>query len=178
MFPFLTRKRRLLVVCRANLCRSPMAEGVLRQALARRGLRREFAVDSAGTQVATPGRRPDVRAVRLLAREGIDISRHRARAVARLRPDRFERILAVDEATHRELLAALPPALHGRLGRLADYAPAGVAGDLPDPHFGPEEGFREVLRQIEALVPALLEDLGRAPEAAPAQALSPGRSGR
>ena len=148
----------MLVVCRANLCRSPMAEGLLQRAIVDRGLRNQLRVDSAGTQVTTPGRRPDPRAVRALAEQAVDISRHRARSVARVRLESYERILAVDNATYLELDAKLPDPLRGRLGKLMAYASPGTPEDLPDPYFGTAQGFDAVARQLQALVAAVIDD--------------------
>lgn len=156
--PLFSRKRRLLVVCRANVCRSPMAQGLLQRALDARGMGRERRVESAGTEVQVSGRKADPRAVRILGERGVPIGRHRARPVSKLPLERYDKILAVDNETYLKLKARLPEALQGRLGKLMDYAPAGSPEGLPDPYFGTDESFREVLRQLDTVVPWVLEE--------------------
>ncbi|MBN7797473.1 low molecular weight phosphotyrosine protein phosphatase [Parahaliea mediterranea] len=148
----------MLVVCAANLCRSPMAEGMLRQGLRARGLQRQFTVASAGTHVQSVGRRADQRALRVMAERGVDISRHRARPIKKVRIERFERILVVDRATMESLRKQLPGEFAARLGWLMDYAPGGGDVNLADPYFGPESGFRALYRQLEPVIAGVLDE--------------------
>lgn len=140
-----------------------MAEGLLRQGLRVRGLQRQYRVASAGTHVQAVGRRADQRAQRVMAAEGIDISRHRARSIKKVRIDRFERILAVDTATMNSLRKQLPIEHQAKLGWLMDYAPEGGGVDLADPYFGPETGFSALYRQLEPVAVRLLDDWCRDP---------------
>jgi len=71
----------VLMVCRANICRSPMAEGVLRTELLRRGLDGRVRVDSAGTHAGQIGRAPDPRAQRVCASHDINIKKIRSRQI-------------------------------------------------------------------------------------------------
>ena len=73
---------KILLVCMGNICRSPMAEGVLRSLLAQSGLTAEVFVDSAGTHAYHVGSPPDRRGQEAAARRGVDLSAIRARQIA------------------------------------------------------------------------------------------------
>lgn len=147
--------RSILVVCLGNMCRSPMAEGLLRRALP------GCEVHSAG--LAPPvGAAADPRAVRLLAREGLDLRRHRARAVNDAMLSRADLVLVMDEELREELVALFPHAAH-KTHRLCEFIPA----DVPDPYTGSQQMFAlvlELIRQgitawsarLQADVPAVL----------------------
>ena len=78
----------ILFVCLGNICRSPLAEGVLRAVLAERGKGHDIVLDSAATSGWEVGSAPDPRSIEIAARHGIDISRQRARKVL---PEDFSR---------------------------------------------------------------------------------------
>lgn len=155
----------VLLVCRENICRSPMAEGLLREELKLHGAARSVRLDSAGTQTSQPGHPADGRAVQVCAREGIDLRRSRARRVVAEDFTRFDYLLAMDQPTRQWLLEAAPDPLRERISRLGDWAPGGGIGDIPDPYYGSLAGFESVLamihRAVEGFMPHLLQDLGR-----------------
>ena len=91
---------RVLMVCTGNICRSPTAEGVLRERLARAGLAGRVAVDSAGTQGYHTGEAPDPRAVKAAAARGYDLRSLKARPVLPADFMRFDFLLAMDEVQH------------------------------------------------------------------------------
>lgn len=163
--------RSVLMVCMGNICRSPTAEGVLRLKLQRAGLGEQVLVDSAGTHGHHTGEGPDPRAVRAAARRGYDLSRLRARPVQASDFERFDWILAMDEANLVWLRDKAPAAALPRLGLLLSHgAPAshgGVAPAVPDPYFGPPAGFEHVLDLVEVACDALVQRLAH-PWAPPA----------
>ncbi len=151
----------VLMVCMGNICRSPSAEGALRQRLQREGLDPLVQVDSAGTHAGHQGARPDARAVAHAAQRGIDIAGLRARALS---PDDFERfdlLLAMDDDNLGNLRRLCPPALQNRLGLLLAYAPPGDSLEVPDPYYGPPAGFEQVLDRIESSLDGLVGELRR-----------------
>ena len=117
-------KPRVLMVCTENICRSPMAEGLLRWHLQRAGLARRFTVDSAGTRTSQPGVRPDQRAQRVALAAGVDISRIRARRIAAEDFERCDYRFAMDRKNLRDLEDACPEAFRHKLGLLLADDPA------------------------------------------------------
>jgi protein-tyrosine phosphatase len=128
----------ILVVCIGNICRSPMAEGVLMARLP------GVTVSSAGT-AALIGSPADETALQLMATRGIDISRHRARQVSRAMCQESELVLVMDTAQRRFLEQSYPESC-GRVFRLGEFTKT----DIPDPFRQKEFVFASVLGQIEA----------------------------
>jgi len=155
----------VLLVCRENICRSPMAEALLREEFKLRGVARRVRLDSAGTQTATPGHPADGRALQVCAREGIDLRRSRARRVTAEDFSRFDHLLAMDHSVRQALLERCPQPYRERISLFGDWAPDGGIGDIPDPYFGSVTAFEQVLamlhRAADGFVPHLLATLGR-----------------
>ncbi|MEH3086121.1 MAG: low molecular weight phosphotyrosine protein phosphatase [Xylophilus ampelinus] len=147
---------KLLIVCTANICRSPMAETVARQTLEAMGLRGKVTVASAGTRARHPGERMDPRAVAALERRGYRVDRRVSRRVRAEDFEDFDLVLAMDPS-HMDALRLLCPDHRRHTLRYflpvvrADEAPA-----VPDPYYGTAEGFEEVLDLCETGVDALV----------------------
>lgn len=150
---------RILLVCLGNICRSPLAQGVLEQRLRLSGLFHRVRADSAGTQGYHLGESPDPRAVEAAARRGYDISGQRARRVRDGDFQSFDYILAMDQDNLQQLTARCPAAEVGRLRLLMDFAPGPDRQDVPDPYYGGEDGFERALDLIEAAVDGLILEL-------------------
>ncbi|MEO3797868.1 low molecular weight protein-tyrosine-phosphatase [Nonomuraea sp. B10E15] len=140
---------RVCLVCMGNICRSPMAEVVLRQTLAGRGLGDRVTVDSAGTGEWHVGDPMDERALDLLARHGYDGSVHRARQFAGDWFARYDLVLAMDRDNLSTLRRMAPYEVEVRLFRSFDPA-APEGAEVPDPYYGGTEGFEEVLALVKA----------------------------
>lgn len=149
------RMQRVLLVCTANLCRSPMAEAVGRFITAARGLSSDIRFDSAGTDVPWPGSPTDVRARTALARRGYPPLHSRARAVVADDFHRHDRVLAMDRQ-HLARLRELADRAHWpKISLFLDLTPH-RGRDVPDPYFADEHGFDRVLTLCEAGIEALL----------------------
>ncbi|MFE9483323.1 low molecular weight protein-tyrosine-phosphatase [Streptomyces spororaveus] len=150
---------RVCFVCTGNICRSPMAESVFRAHVAADGLDTLVEVDSAGTGGWHEGDGADPRTIAVLEAAGYEQD-HRAR---RFRPswfDRLDLVIALDAGHLRDLRALAPTAQDAAKVRLLrSYDPAAPAAetDVPDPYYGPLDGFEECLELVEAASPGLLD---------------------
>jgi protein-tyrosine phosphatase len=127
----------ILVVCEGNICRSPIAEGLLAAALP------QVQVRSAGLG-ALIGMPADESAVRVMQARGIDISAHRATQINRQVCVQAELVLVMD-AGQRKRLEALYPQACGRVFRVGEH----TKRDIPDPYRQPEQAFRDTLSLID-----------------------------
>lgn len=129
--------RRVLVVCIGNICRSPMAEGLIRQAVP------EVRISSAGIS-ALVGRGADPIAVQIMAGVGVDISAHRARMLTDAIARDADLILVMDEL-QKQHLATQYPYTRGKVFRLGEAA----SEDIPDPYRQDPEVFHSAFSLIE-----------------------------
>lgn len=135
----------ILIVCEGNICRSPMAEGLLKAVLP------QARVQSAGLD-AMVGMPADENAVRLMDARGIDIAPHRA---VQLSGDmcKHSELVLVMSAEQRKRLEQLYPFACGKVFRIGEFDKR----DVPDPYRQPEAAFREALHDIESGVRAWLQ---------------------
>ncbi len=149
---------RVLFVCLGNICRSPAAEGVFNQLLDEAGLADAFLVDSAGTGAWHEGELPDRRMRQAAAQRGIMLTSI-ARQVTAGDFERFDYILAMDEANLRDLRALAPAIHHSKIRLFRDLDPEGPGDDVPDPYYGGAAGFDEVLDIVTRTSQAWLTEL-------------------
>lgn len=155
---------RILMVCMGNICRSPIAEVVLRDRIESAGLSSRVVVDSCGTGDWHEGAGADPRTVDVLQANGYSIT-HTARGIRRGWLRQRDLVLAMDHDNLRSLrrLAGGDEVALSRIGLLLAYDPNLVGlndGDplleVPDPYFGGADGFRDVLTMIERSVDGLM----------------------
>jgi len=148
-----------LMVCSANICRSPMAQAVMQHLVTAQGAGWRIQVDSAGTHGHLAGERPDRRAAQALSRQGYTMGLGRARQVTAHDLHRFDLILAMDSHNLAMLRQLARPEQQGKLYRLLDFADALEEKDMADPYFGPAKGFDRVLAQCQAGCSGLLHQV-------------------
>ncbi len=153
------------MVCTGNICRSPMAEVILRSMVAEAGLEQTIEIDSAGLSSWHAGDGADPRTVSVLRQNGYDGARHRATHFeAGWLTDR-DLILAADRGHFRDILAmGRDRDQNGRaeVRLLREYDPAAVeAGtlELSDPYYGSARDFARCLREVEAACRGLVDHL-------------------
>ncbi|NBS98533.1 MAG: low molecular weight phosphotyrosine protein phosphatase, partial [Betaproteobacteria bacterium] len=137
------QKIHALVLCKGNICRSPLLEGLLqhRAAISNRSLSYHF--DSAGTSAFHRGEPPDPRSIEVAARAGLSIGHQRSRPLSTDDLQRFDFIVAMDRANRRFVteLGAFP---EERLLLARHFDPDASEHDVPDPWYGGPGGFDEV----------------------------------
>ena len=153
---------KVLLVCTANICRSPMAEWILRSELNGRGLGRLVRVESAGTHVSMPGHRADPRAQQACKREGIKTRRTRARQINPGDFACFDHILAMEMRNYDWLIGEAPESCRAKISLLGAWVDEGGVTEIPDPYFGNQQGFSNVhdLLQLACISRHLSEVLG------------------
>ncbi len=141
------KSTRILFVCLGNICRSPMAEGVLGHLAEKRGLSGRVDVDSAGTGSWHSGEAPDQRSVNVARRHGIDISGLAARKILPGDFSDFDLILAMDRSNLRDLARIAPPDGQADLHLFWTFA-TGQAQDVADPYYDDEAAFEAVYTML------------------------------
>lgn len=156
---------RVGVVCLGNICRSPMAHVVLERQVADAGLADRVEVVSSGTAGWHVGKPMDHRAAGTLTAAGYDPTRHSARQLAADAFDDLDVVLVMDRSNETDVLALAEGRPEAQVRMFRDFDPVDPGGEVPDPYYGGDEGFTEVLRMVErtgaALVAALRAELGR-----------------
>ena len=139
---------KILMVCLGNICRSPIAEGVLRHKAAQLGL--DIEVDSAGTAAYHVGEQPDPRMQETALKHDIDISGQSARQFSTDDFELFDIIYAMDSSNYQDILSLTEKDVHRDKVKmlLNEYKP-GSDMSVPDPWYGGADGFEEVFQLVD-----------------------------
>ncbi len=137
---------KILMVCLGNICRSPLAEGLLQSKIDPT----RFFVDSAGTGGYHVGEKPDERSIMVAAKYGLDISQQRCRKLTFNDLKEFDYIYAMDRDNYRNILSLAETASEvAKVHLLLDSIDAGSL-EVPDPYYGGKDGFEHVYKLIDA----------------------------
>ncbi len=149
---------KVLMVCLGNICRSPMAEGILRDKAIERGIR--LTIDSAGTNRFHTGEAPDHRAVAKMKEHGHDITDLRARTIEPEDFGKFDRIYVMDASNMQNVLRVPHKPAHSSKVRmfLNEFQPNGNQA-VPDPYYGGDDGFEDVYQLLDKACDAFLNSL-------------------
>ena len=142
----------VLFVCHGNICRSPMAEFLFKDLVARRGLAERFHIESAATTTDVIGNAPHAGTCAILAREGVSCEGKRARQITRDDYERFDVIIGMDDANMRSMQRAFGGDPAGKLHKMMEFA--GSERDVADPWYTGdfEATFRDVSDGCEGLL--------------------------
>jgi protein-tyrosine phosphatase len=137
---------KILMVCLGNICRSPLAHGILESKLAGNN----FYIDSAGTGAWHVGKAPDQRSVDVAKKHNIDISKQRARQFTKRDFTDFDLIFVMDKSNYKDIVALASHADEvAKVKLLLDYN-ASSNIEVPDPYYGGDDGFETVFQMIDA----------------------------
>jgi protein-tyrosine phosphatase len=149
---------KILMVCLGNICRSPLADGLLRHKVAQKNL--PISVDSAGTNGYHIGNAPDIRTQQNARKHGVDLSFLRARKFVVEDFDLFDRIYAMDKSNYSNILSlARNEEDKAKVTMLLSLLPEGYEQEVPDPYFGGEEGFEHVFQLLDKATDILVAEL-------------------
>jgi protein-tyrosine phosphatase len=147
---------KILMVCLGNICRSPLAEGILRSKLPQN----LFVVDSTGTGNWHIGHAPDPRSIEIARKNGLDISNLKGRQFSKKDFNDFDLIYAMDQQNYKDIIAlASNDSEKSKVKMILDEIFPGEKVDVPDPYFGLQDGFEKVYNMLDEACSVIAEKL-------------------
>ena len=140
---------KILMVCLGNICRSPLAEGIMKSKLDKYNL--PYSVDSAGTGNWHEGESPDHRSVKIALENGVDISKQKARGFISVDFDRFDLIYVMDKSNLTTLKDRTSNSEHHAKISLIMNAKHKTDKEVPDPYYGNLNDFRDVYSMFDEI---------------------------
>ena len=145
---------KVLMVCLGNICRSPLAEGILKNKVKQQKL--AWSVDSAGTGAYHVGQQPDPRSRAVAQKHGLDINMQRARQFTANDLEEFDFIFAMDRSNYRNILAlAKTPKQKEKVHLILEFTGA-TDHNVPDPYWD-DDGFEQVYQMLDKACNQLLK---------------------
>ncbi|NAS30910.1 low molecular weight phosphotyrosine protein phosphatase [Flavobacteriaceae bacterium R38] len=147
-------KTSILMVCLGNICRSPLAEGILKA----KTLHKNIFVDSAGTGGYHIGELPDKRSIEIAKQNGIDITDQRCRQFKVADFDTFDCIYVMDNSNYRDVISlARNEADKNKVKLILNEIFPGENVDVPDPYYGGNRGFENVFKMLNEACDAIVD---------------------
>ncbi len=152
-------KKKILFVCLGNICRSPMAEGVFKRLVKENGVENEFEIDSAGLISVHQGEMSDSRMRYHAAKRGYELT-HLSRPVTRADFDYFDMIIGMDEKNIAGLESiARTDEERNKIHRMVSFSRDFTPDYIPDPYYGGDQGFENVIDMLEDACNGLFNSL-------------------
>jgi len=149
---------KILMVCLGNICRSPLAEGILRSKLPQDS----FSVDSAGTAAYHVGSTPDIRSVAVARKYGLDISNLRGRQFEVSDFDRFDHIYVMDSSNFQNVIKMARNANDvSKVKLILNEIYPNTDMEVPDPYYGGDQGFENVYQMLDQACDAIANKLNK-----------------
>ncbi len=146
---------KILMVCLGNICRSPLAEGIMQHKVDEDKL--DWLVDSAGTGSWHAGELPDSRSIDVARKNGIDITNQRARQFKASDLDEFDLIYAMDASNYQNILRlATKEEQRKKVELIMNMSRPNINQTVPDPYYG-NDGFDGVFEMLEEACQAIVE---------------------
>jgi protein-tyrosine phosphatase len=137
---------KILMVCLGNICRSPLAEGVMRHLAAQHSIPVE--VDSCGTANYHVGAKPDNRSIKKAAEYGIDISPLRGRQFSKQDFEQFDLIYVMDQSNYENVISLSTSESDKKKVKLILNEISETNSEVPDPYYGELDGFEHVYQLL------------------------------
>ncbi len=146
---------KILMVCLGNICRSPLAEGILNHKAKARNL--NWQIDSAGTGSWHAGESPDSRSIDVAEKYGIDISHQRARQLQAKDLAAYDILLAMDSSNYQNILKmATSKEEEAKVKMIMNYVQPGYNQNVPDPYYD-SNGFEQVYQMLDKACEEILQ---------------------
>jgi protein-tyrosine phosphatase len=137
---------KFLMVCLGNICRSPLAEGILRSKIKNNNVM----IDSAGTAAYHVGNLPDIRSIEVADKYNIDITNQKARKFTIRDFDTFDFIYAMDESNYKNILTLARNRIdEKKVKMILNETHPNKNISVPDPYYGGQDGFENVYRMLD-----------------------------
>ncbi|NHN25105.1 low molecular weight phosphotyrosine protein phosphatase [Flavobacterium jejuense] len=137
---------KILMVCLGNICRSPLAEGILQSKLSKKN----FIIDSAGTGDWHVGQLPDKRSIATAKKHGIDITNQRAQHFNTAHFETFDYIYTMDMSNYKNVLSLAPSEkAKSKVKLILNELFPNENVEVPDPYYGGDEGFENVYKMLD-----------------------------
>ncbi|WP_296149327.1 low molecular weight protein-tyrosine-phosphatase [uncultured Flavobacterium sp.] len=147
---------KILMVCLGNICRSPLAEGILQSKLPRD----KFIVDSAGTGNWHVGRQPDSRSIAIAKLRGLDISKQKGRQFTAKDFETNDYIFVMDNSNYKDVIQLAPnQEAKSKVSLILNDLFPNENVDVPDPYYGLEDGFSNVYGMLDEVCEIIAEKL-------------------
>jgi protein-tyrosine phosphatase len=147
---------RILMVCLGNICRSPLAEGILRSKLPEKS----FIIDSAGTGHWHVGNAPDPRSIKIAREKGLNISNLQGRQFSKRDFTDFDYIYVMDSQNYKDVISLAPnQEAISKVKLILNEIFPGENVDVPDPYFGLQDGFEKVYTMLDEACDIIAENL-------------------